>query len=326
MSRRRYEERGVTSGGQPFRPVGMVTVSEPPRRIEMTCRGDFGGERGTLGPANTRVAITLADLGERTRVTVDHDGFENLPEAYRTRIMEGFRAGWDRTVGKLAPLAVPIQASAMQRIGAPRLVVFRALIEPAALARWFCDAAQVEPRVGGVHAFGGPHTYGGPEMALGRITALDWGRTVEYVWPLAGAETSVAMTLREVSASAMDLEVAHTGSSACRSPGSARNTCWSPGRCPGANSTPLIAAPPERVWEMLTVPSHLDRWIAKQAFVELRFGGRYSYGWNEDGPHGSGPQCEQKEDPDGTAGHPQRVRRRRTAGACVVLRRHAGLP
>ncbi len=79
--------------------------------------------------------------------------------------------------------------------------VFRALLEPADLRQWFCDTADVEPRVGGRYAFGGPHAYGGPAIASGRIVVLTPDRALSFIWPLSGADTSVTYDLAEVRAS-----------------------------------------------------------------------------------------------------------------------------
>ena len=45
-----------------------------------------------------------------------------------------------------------------------------------------------------------------------------------------------------------------------------------------------IVAPREEVFAALTVPSQIDRWIAKGASIELKVGGKFDYGWEGEGP------------------------------------------
>ena len=45
-----------------------------------------------------------------------------------------------------------------------------------------------------------------------------------------------------------------------------------------------IDAPPERLFEILTRPENLKRYIGENPVVELEVGGNYSFGWEDDGP------------------------------------------
>ena len=58
----------------------------------------------------------------------------------------------------------------------------------------------------------------------------------------------------------------------------------------------LVAAPPERVWEVLTRPEHLPRWFqAETAEIDLRPGGSLVLRWAE---HGTGyARVERVEEP-----------------------------
>ena len=58
----------------------------------------------------------------------------------------------------------------------------------------------------------------------------------------------------------------------------------------------LVAAPPERVWEVLTRPEHLPRWFtADKAEIDLRPGGALVLVWAE---HGAGyARVERVEEP-----------------------------
>src|SRR3712207_1654112 len=46
----------------------------------------------------------------------------------------------------------------------------------------------------------------------------------------------------------------------------------------------LIAAPVERVWELITTPEHVGRWFGDAgAEIELRPGGRLAVRWHDEG-------------------------------------------
>lgn len=206
------------------------------------------------------------------------------------------------------PDAPGIQVTRRQRLPASAERVYRALTDPAALARWFCDVAEVDPRPGGMYVFGGPHAYGGPELARGRIMTIDPGRSLTYVWPLAGVETVVKIELNQIAGGETELILNHTGVKTlpveAESPQEHLLVAWiillrqlaayltsrplprydfTTVPTPVVDQEILIEAPVARVWEMLTVPAELNRWVARDARVELRVGGRYSYGWAEEG-------------------------------------------
>jgi uncharacterized protein YndB with AHSA1/START domain len=307
----RFEEHVATGRATTFRLVGRVVTYEPPHRIEMTARKE--NEDGSGWPAETLISITVIERPGGARVTVTHSGFERLPPEDRDAEVRTYEGGWERMVRRLATIAPPLESKVAQRIRAATTAVFRALIDPAALAAWFCDHAEVDPRPSGVYAFGGPHAYGGPEMVRGRIIALEPNRTLTYIWPLARAETTVAVEVREVSTRETEVAVHHSGVSALPMEWASAEhltAVWQillrqldahlRGRPlprydfsvtppPVVDQTITIDAPPARVWEMLTVPSQMNRWISTDAYVELQPGGRYSYGWDEEGPLNSGP-------------------------------------
>lgn len=184
--------------------------------------------------------------------------------------------------------------------------VFRALVEPRHLTQWFCDEADVQLREGGRYAFGGRRAYGGPAWTDGRVIRIQPDRHLEFSWPLAGAVTTVAYDLTADHERCV-LTVRHEGVRAlpivAEWPEEHMKVIWDillrqleaylAGRPVPSMSFPyvpppvvrhemVIAAPPDRVWEMLTVPAELNRWMAKDASVDLRVGGRYSYGWPEE--------------------------------------------
>lgn len=307
----RYEERSVTAAGMGFRLSGSVLAYDPPRRIEMSCR--LERDDGVSWPEATRISMTLTKISGRTRVSVAHGGFERLPEAVRREALASHEAGWERLMKRLGAIVLPLETTVRQRILGSRPAVFRALIEPDALAGWFCDTAVIEPAPGGRYAFGGSHAYGGPEVMRGRIVQLDKDRALSFIWPLSGVDTTVAIELREISARETEVTVHHSGVTVLpvewASPehltavwqillrqldASLRDRPlprydFSRTPPPVVDQTITIAAPPARIWDMLTVPSLMNRWISTDAHVELEVGGRYSFGWDEEGPRNSGP-------------------------------------
>jgi uncharacterized protein YndB with AHSA1/START domain len=58
-------------------------------------------------------------------------------------------------------------------IDAPRARVFRALVEPALLNRWFATKAQVDPRVGGIYSMGQEYEVGGRTAIFGPSRILE---------------------------------------------------------------------------------------------------------------------------------------------------------
>lgn len=72
--------------------VGQVVAYDPPRKFAVTWReqeGDFAP-----WPADTLVTFTLNEHDGRTRITVEHSGFEQLPEETRERLFQAYQRGW----------------------------------------------------------------------------------------------------------------------------------------------------------------------------------------------------------------------------------------
>lgn len=84
-------------------------------------------------------------------------------------------------------------------VGATPEAVFDRLVNPTHLREWFCEHAEVEPRVNGAYRFWGRYTplVPGPSAATQRITRLDWGRALRYSWPWAGTDTEVLIELTD---------------------------------------------------------------------------------------------------------------------------------
>jgi hypothetical protein len=67
------------AGGKVFE-IGRIDVWDPPRRLA------FGWRQATFAPdQNTRVEVGFEAIGEETRVTVTHDGWDSVPAAHVAR-------------------------------------------------------------------------------------------------------------------------------------------------------------------------------------------------------------------------------------------------
>jgi uncharacterized protein YndB with AHSA1/START domain len=200
------------------------------------------------------------------------------------------------------------QHEASFALPASRTRAFAALVEPAALTRWFASDVEVEPRAGGAYRFWGRHSYGVPsyEAATQHITRIEPPRLLAYTWPLHGRDGVVTLALEEAqskdAAASTTLRVTHALDGALPIPRGAElvDDLWRlqignlmtflsrPGDVclpdftdprPEVRASILIDAPRERVFAALLDPATLNRWIAASASVEPRAGGRYSYGW-----------------------------------------------
>lgn len=188
----------------------------------------------------------------------------------------------------------------------PRARVFAALTDAAQLRGWFAEHARVEPREGGAYRFWGRHTawINREQDSDGRITAIDPGRSLKYVFTWRDTRCEVELRLEDSGPDASRLNVRMfapeprmgfgdecawymldfwrysagnlrsflaTGAAALR-PDFA-------GKTEGVDMSIFVAAPPERVYAALTDPAKMDRWLSAKARVEPRAGGEYSFGW-----------------------------------------------
>jgi uncharacterized protein YndB with AHSA1/START domain len=72
--------------------TGRVLTYDSPRVFALGWReedGDWG-----RWPVETIVTIRLTERNGRTHVAVEHSGFEQLPESYRTAALESYESGW----------------------------------------------------------------------------------------------------------------------------------------------------------------------------------------------------------------------------------------
>jgi uncharacterized protein YndB with AHSA1/START domain len=82
-----------THAGAAYVFVGEVVVFEPPREIAVTWIPV--GTDWPFPDVHSIVRFTLAPEGNGTRVRVSHEGFERLPEPFRTKEFQDFSRGWN---------------------------------------------------------------------------------------------------------------------------------------------------------------------------------------------------------------------------------------
>ena len=70
-------------------------------------------------------------------------------------------------------------------VDAPRVQVFRALLDPAMLNKWVASAAVVEPRIGGRYSYGWSYDHGGVKVEGGPLRILELVENEKLVtdWP-----------------------------------------------------------------------------------------------------------------------------------------------
>jgi uncharacterized protein YndB with AHSA1/START domain len=142
--------------------------------------------RWTVDGLPTEVTIELepdAAKPSQTQLNLRHAFPGRLPVDYALELVDDL---WRLTLGNLDAhlrggqgIVLPdftdpspeIRISLV--IDAPRDLVFRALIDPAALNTWVASSAEVEPRVGGRYRYGWRYPVGGRDVDGGPTTILD---------------------------------------------------------------------------------------------------------------------------------------------------------
>lgn len=199
--------------------------------------------------------------------------------------------------------AFPIPASADR--------IWAALTRDEELESWFAEHARVEPRPGGAFRFWGRHTVGTPGAsdATGTIRAIEPGSRLAFEWRLLGVPSEVAITLTPEetdNGTATRVAVEHAFERLMDRPRAkelvddwwrftlGNLTAHTTGHgevmrpdfadtSPEIRLTTHIAATPEKVFRALTEPAALNQWIAKDARVDARIGGRFDLGWKAEG-------------------------------------------
>jgi uncharacterized protein YndB with AHSA1/START domain len=214
-------------------------------------------------------------------------------------------------VGRFSRPAAPWSVRRREIVAASPPRVWRALVEPAEIAGWWADWADVDLRPGGRYRFGGPRSPGGAsreDAAAGaEVIAIEPESRLEIRWPLGGTETRVAYELANVLESTEVLVTQEADRPPAGTPPPGMPSWW----CVALHSLRSFlekgradlridfeagrAAPevsfsagattfPWVIWRKLTDPRELDRWWALEAEVDLRPGGAFRLGLEGMGP------------------------------------------
>lgn len=177
--------------------------------------------------------------------------------------------------------------------------VFHALTDARALETWFCEHAEITPQN---YAFWGCYTPEAPDRTAGQhpIVTQTAGRELVYDWRLKGAVSRVTikllprdggtvLTVRQIASESDEdkwyhledfwfLVLENLRRYLDGKPADARIDYTTPMKGDIRHET-LVDASAERVFEVLTNPEQVERWIATQATIEPEIGGKYDLGW-----------------------------------------------
>lgn len=185
--------------------------------------------------------------------------------------------------------------------------IFYALTSAEELERWFAEHARVELEPGGAYRFWGRHTVGTPseDEATGTVVSVEQDAALVFDWPLMGVpgRVTISLTPEETKKGpATRVAVEHTLERLVDRPRPkelvedwwrftlGNLTAHTTGRgdvmrvdfadeSPEVKVVVHMKAPPEKVYRALTEPELLNRWMAKDASVDLRVGGDFDLGW-----------------------------------------------
>jgi uncharacterized protein YndB with AHSA1/START domain len=184
-------------------------------------------------------------------------------------------------------------------IGAPPETVYAALTGAAALETWLAEQAEVSMDQGRFE-FWGRYTPEG-ERGRQRLISFEPDKALSFAWLLHGTETTVGIVL-EPAGSGTLLSLTHSGvparsgaeywvrdllmlslanlASFCEGRDIGPRCDFTVRRDGEARASVDISASPAEVFASLIEPAQLNRWIAAQAEVDPRVGGRYDFGWD----------------------------------------------
>ena len=90
--------------------IGRITAWEPPARLV------FSWRQATFPPdLHTEVEVRFEPVGEETRVSVEHRGFDRVPAGDGSRSATTTRAAWSPSPPPAAPAATPGMTPASSR-------------------------------------------------------------------------------------------------------------------------------------------------------------------------------------------------------------------
>lgn len=181
--------------------------------------------------------------------------------------------------------------------------IFAALTHSDALQAWFAEHADIDLEAGR-YDFWGRFTPQAPDRESGRHRLLSYetNQHLKFAWRWSDQETEVTFTLHphgEQTILALEQDRGHPGKHQIDSytmedfwflslENLRRYLDGKPSDIRAAFPLPEtgdveysveIDAPPERVFDVLTDPQEVERWIASKAEIELQPGGKYLLGW-----------------------------------------------
>lgn len=197
-------------------------------------------------------------------------------------------------------------------IAADADALFAALSEARQLEQWFAEHVSVDARRGGHLEFWGRHTVGTPAKGEGGgpITDFEEGELLVFAWELFGAPSRVRFSLAPEETDrgpATRVTIGHDFEAIPDAPrakelvddwwrfclgnlaahatrqGEVMRVDFADGS-PEVRLSMHVEAPPDKVFRALTDPQCLNQWMAKDASVDLRVGGKWDLGW--DAPEG----------------------------------------
>lgn len=179
--------------------------------------------------------------------------------------------------------------------------VFTALTDATALRAWFSEQAEIDLSQN-QYDFWGRFTPAAPDREGGKHAIVEQvpGKRLAYRWRVGGHDTRVTFQLHaQASGTLLTLRQVQDGEVGTEQgvaedfwflslenlrryldgkPSEARIDFTDPMRGDFSHETE-VDAPAHRVWEVLTNPDELNRWIATKAEVHLEKGGQHSLGW-----------------------------------------------
>lgn len=193
------------------------------------------------------------------------------------------------------------------QLAASPSVVWHALTDTDAVQTWFAEHANIDLSANR-YDFWGRWTPTVPDRSTGghRIAEAILGKTLIYDWHIRGDDTRVAFTLiPDGSGTILTMRHAQAPDGAVAEEHNGSEDFWFlsldnlrryiDGKSSDARvdySNPMrgdirheteIDAPPSRVFDVLTNPDEMNRWIATDAKVSLEQGGDFNFGWLYEG-------------------------------------------
>lgn len=183
--------------------------------------------------------------------------------------------------------------------------VFKALSETKAVRAWFSEHAEID-LAAKQYDFWGKYTPTLPDRSTGKHTIVDSapGQVLSYRWRVGDHDTQVTFRLHPHQQGTL-LTLRHAAESEGSAAQGVAEDFWflslenlrryldgKPSDARVDYSNPMrghihheteIDASAQRVWDVLTNPDELNRWIATEANVELEKDGTYGLGWTQDG-------------------------------------------